>query len=88
MYFSIFFIKWRKLVCNYILALFIGINFPSYCDNKCQSIQLYHLTYDKNPFGNLSDLSLKFVMSDKNSIESPTEYSIQNVFLLNFRSNY
>jgi len=77
-FFSIFFLKWTKLVCNYILELFVQINFLSYCDNLCQSIQLYYLTSDKNPFGNLS---LKFVMSDNNSIESPTEYSIQNVIL-------
>jgi hypothetical protein len=68
--------KTEKLICDYILELFIVINFPSSCDNQCQRIQLNKLTSNKNLFGDLPNNSLKFILPDLSLLETPAIFHV------------
>jgi hypothetical protein len=77
-YFSTALVKSTKSVCDYVLKLFVGIDFPSNCDEICRSIQLDRLTVQENQFNNLS---FTFFISNPKSKELSIKYYIQNVAL-------
>jgi hypothetical protein len=73
--------KTEKLICGYILELFVVINFASTCDNECQKIQLKKITSNKNLFGDLPNSSFKFILpdlslGDKSAVFNVYDYSI------------
>ncbi|CAF0841093.1 unnamed protein product [Rotaria sordida] len=71
----------NKLICNYMLELFVGINFSSYCDDICQTAEVNFITSNKNLFGDLPNSSLKFSLSNISPSEEPILYYIHNVAL-------
>jgi hypothetical protein len=76
--FSHLLIPWTPIVCDYILELYVEIDFSPNCNKDCQSVEVDHWTLDQNPFGNLS---FKFSITDENLIKSSIEYSIEYIDL-------
>jgi hypothetical protein len=60
------------------LNLFVGIDFPLNCDDKCRSVEVDRMTLFRNPF---NDFSLKFLSISNKSNKKLTEYYIENVAL-------
>ncbi|CAF3794409.1 unnamed protein product [Rotaria sp. Silwood1] len=71
----------EKLICSYILELFVGINFPSYCADKCQTVEINFITSNRKLFGDLPNSSLKFSLPHINSPKQSILYYIHNVAL-------
>ncbi|CAF1225730.1 unnamed protein product [Rotaria sp. Silwood1] len=71
----------EKLICSYILELFVGINFPSYCADKCQTVEINFITSNRKLFGDLPNSSLKFSLPLINSPKQSILYYIHNVAL-------
>ncbi len=77
MFSRLFFLKRSEVVCNYILELFTGMNFPSHCNLQCQLSELHRITLRMNSFDYSIDPLMTFIPSNQN----PIEYSIHNIFI-------
>ncbi|CAF1083469.1 unnamed protein product [Rotaria sordida] len=73
--------KSRKTVCNYVLQLYIGFDFPSYCNDVCQSEEIQRLTFRSRPFGNPVDSSFSFTLFSSKSSGAGTKFKIQQVLI-------
>jgi len=74
-------VKSTKLLCDYLLELFVGIDFPSYCNDDCHSVELRRLISNINL---LNDSELRFSVRKQNSKGTIIEYYIQNIVLCKF----
>jgi hypothetical protein len=74
-------IKATRFFCDYLVELFVGINFPSHCNYACRSVELRRLTSDINQLGNSA---LTFSVRKRNSKGALIEYYIQNIVLCKF----
>ncbi len=68
--------KTEKLICAYVLELFVIINFPIFCDYDCQMKQFNILTTNKNLFGDLPNSSLKFSLPDITLPDEPIVFHV------------
>ncbi|CAF5031539.1 unnamed protein product, partial [Rotaria sp. Silwood1] len=81
--------KSTKTLCDYVLQLYIGLNFPSYCDDACQALATKRLTFYSRPFGDPVDYSFIFTLSSLNSTKPPANLTIRHALLFfpNAKSN-
>ncbi|CAF3555701.1 unnamed protein product [Rotaria sp. Silwood1] len=81
--------KSTKTLCDYVLQLYIGLNFPSYCDDACQALATKRLTFYSRPFGDPVDYSFIFTLSSLNSTKPPANLTIRRALLFfpNAKSN-
>ncbi|CAF0924588.1 unnamed protein product [Rotaria sp. Silwood1] len=73
--------KFKKIVCNYDLELYIGFDFPSYCNAACQSEEIQHLTSRSRPFGNPVDSSFTFTLFSSKPFRTIANFNIQQVLI-------
>ncbi|CAF2898677.1 unnamed protein product [Rotaria sp. Silwood2] len=73
--------KSKKTVCNYVLQLYIGFDFPSYCDDVCQSKEIRRLTFRSQPFGNPVDSSFTFTLFSSKLLGAVANLKIRQVVI-------
>ncbi|CAF4726560.1 unnamed protein product [Rotaria socialis] len=70
------FSRGRTRVCDYVLQLYIGFNFSSYCNDACRTENVQLLTFTYKPFGDSLDRSFSIALYSPTSTTSTVDFKI------------